>query len=210
MNCLKKGIHIIFILLISYSCNTSKSINKAQKKTTRILFIGNSLTYTNDLPKLVETVAQEKGLHIKTKTIAFPNYALMDHWGDGIVQKEIQTKKYDFVIVQQGPSSQAFGKKVLIDYGKKFSDLCRQNNAQLCFFMVWPSRSYYNTFDGVVKNYSEAARLNNALLLPVGEAWRTHFNTTKNFDYYSNDGFHPTLKGSRAAAKIMIEYIFGK
>ena len=36
--------------------------------------------------------------------------AIMDHWNDGEVQKEIIRNQYDFVIVQQGPSSQQNGR----------------------------------------------------------------------------------------------------
>lgn len=206
-----KHIKVILLFLICINCNTTKTTQKNDLKISySILFIGNSLTYTNNLPKLVEDKAKEKGVEIKTKMIAFPDYALLDHWNDGNIQKEISTKQYDFVIVQQGPSSQNFGREILIDYGKKYNRLCKENGTQLCFFMVWPSLTYYNTFDGVIKNHKEASRLNNAILLPVGEVWKTHFNTTKNFDYYSSDGFHPSLKGSKNAAEIIVEHLLKK
>ncbi|WP_299110968.1 SGNH/GDSL hydrolase family protein [uncultured Winogradskyella sp.] len=213
MSSTKKIIQIIIYLMICQSCTSFKSpesTKNAKERSSTILFIGNSLTYTNDLPKLVKVIAKEKGVRVTTTMIALPNYALIDHWNDGTIQKEIRSKQYDFVIVQQGPSSQAFGKEILVNYGKKYSNLCEENSAQLCYFMVWPSLTYYNTFDGVIKNHREAARINNAMLLPVGEIWKTHFDATENFDYYSNDGFHPSLKGSRVAAEIIVDYLFKK
>ena len=112
-----KSLRLVLILLIFISCNTVRTNNSP--KTYNILFVGNSLTYTNNLPKLVEATAKAKDITIKTQTIALPNYALIDHWNEGKVQKEIQTKQYDYVIVQQGPSSQKFGKEILINYGKR-------------------------------------------------------------------------------------------
>lgn len=203
-----RPLRVILMFLIFVSCNSTKT--NSNVKTTSVLFVGNSLTYTNNLPKLVEAVAKEKDIRIKTKMIAFPNYAILDHWNDGVVQKEIRSKKYDYVIVQQGPSSQEFGREVLLEYGKKYSYLCRNNNTQLAYFMVWPSLNYYKTFDGVIKNHREAAKLNNAILLPVGEVWKTHFDADENFDYYSNDGFHPSLKGSQKAAEVIVDYLFEK
>lgn len=194
------------ICIITLSCNSSKSTPVTD--TISILFIGNSLTYTNNLPKLVEDIAKTKGVILQTKTIAYPNYALIDHWNDGTIQKEIQSKKYDYVIVQQGPSSQQFGREVLIEYGKKLSTLCMQNNSTLCYFMVWPSRQYYYTFDKVIQNHKDASKLNTAILLPVGEAWKHHFDSTLNFDYYGPDGFHPSQKGSEASAEIIVEHLF--
>jgi hypothetical protein len=187
----------------------STSQNITSNKEFNILFIGNSLTASNDLPKLVEIAGKQKSIIIKTKMIAYPNYAIMDHWNDGKVQKEIKRNQYDFVIVQQGPSSQQNGREILIEYGRKYADLCNKNGAKLSYFMVWPSRIYYHTFKGVIKNYTDAARINDAILCPVGEEWKKHFDTTQNFDYYSADGFHPSLKGSQRAAEIIVEHLFG-
>ncbi len=205
------NIKILFLFLIcfcSYGCSKGQ-INATDNTTTiNVLFIGNSLTYSNDLPNLVKAKAKQKGVTIEIKMIAKPNYAIIDHWNDGEIQDEIATNKYDFVIIQQGPSSQPYGREVLIEYGEKYSELCKNNNAKLCYFMVWPSLTYYQTFEGVIKNYSDAASINNAILCPVGEVWKEHFDATNNFDYYGPDGFHPSLKGSEIAADVIVEYLF--
>ncbi len=203
----------LIIILITFLCSTSsqqKPLNAVQNTKFNILFIGNSLTYSNNLPELVEKSAKLKGIKIESKMVAFPDYALIDHWNDGKVQKLIASKKYNFVIVQQGPSSQTEGRNMLIIDGKKYSDLCKSNGAQLCYFMVWPAKQNYHTFDAVIKNHKDAATSNEALLLPVGEVWKTHFDSTNDFDYYSADEFHPSLKGSQIAADVIIDYLFQK
>ena len=202
---------LFFFALTITPLNTNgqkKSNSKNSREEIKVLFIGNSLTYTNNLPKLVKKEAKKKGIKINTKMIAFPNYALMDHWNDGKVQQLIRTKKYDFVIIQQGPSSQNEGRKILIEYGTKLSELSKQNDAKLCYFMVWPSLNYYHTFEGVIKNHSDAAKLNNAILIPVGKVWKNHFDKKNEFQYYGPDGFHPSLLGSKIAAKTIIETLF--
>lgn len=209
---------IILAISVIYSCSDRQSeITPSAPKTTtdnlantdyNILFIGNSLTYYNNLPNLVESEAELMGLNIGTKSIARANYALLDHWADGEVQQQIATKKFDFVVVQQGPSSQSFGRQILIEYGEKLKEICDENGAQLCFFMVWPSRANYYTFDGVIRNYQEAATLNRAILCPVGRVWKSHFDQTANFDYYGPDGFHPSLLGSQVAAEVIVETLF--
>ena len=195
----------VFLIFIIFSSTTP---NEIKDKEVSILFIENSLTYTNNLPDLVKKAARQKGFTIKTNMVALPNYAIMDHWNDGNVQKEISKNHYDYVVLQQGPSSQPFGREILIEYGKKYSALCKTNNSKLCYFMVWPSLTYYHTFDNVIKNYKEASAINNAILCPVGEIWKTHFDATKNFDYYAEDGFHPSLKGSTVAAEVIAEHLF--
>lgn len=181
---------------------------KLSKRVYTILFVGNSFTYTNDIPLLVKKKAKLKGIKLNTKMLAYPNYALIDHWNDGKVQKLISRKKYDFVIVQQGPSSQNKGRQLLLEYAEKFSELCKTNNSKLVIYMVWPAVDNFHTFGSVINNYREAAVKNNAVLCPVGEVWKTFIENTNNFDYYSFDNFHPSLKGSQVAADVMVQYLF--
>ena len=200
---------IFYVLLLGWSLAFSQDKNKSYPNNVfHVLFVGNSLTYTNDLPELVKKVAASKGVSIDYELLAFPNYALVDHWNDGKVQKLITSKTFDFVVIQQGPSSQNEGRKMLLKDGKKYRELCQLNQAKLCYFMVWPALSYYHTFDKVIKNYSDAAKKNEAILLPVGLVWKTHFDDTGNFDYYGPDGFHPSLKGSQVAARVIVKNLF--
>jgi lysophospholipase L1-like esterase len=201
----KPYIFILFFLgLLYFSYGQANPSNK----NVSILFVGNSLTYTNNLPKLVKQVAEKNGVSVKTEMIAYPNYAIIDHWNDGDIRVKIAKNKYDYVIVQQGPSSQQLGKEWLLDAGKKLAELCEQAQTKLCFFMVWPALEHYQNFDDVIKNYREAALVNKAILCPVGEVWKAHFEATGNFDYYDTDGFHPSLKGSEAAAEIIVSALF--
>lgn len=173
-----------------------------------LLFVGNSLTYSNDLPKLVKQYANSKGIKVKTVDISKPNYAIVDHWAKGQVQGLIKSKKYDFVILQQGPSSQADGLEMLVNGGAPYAKLTEANGAQLAYFMVWPSRRYYHTFPGVINNYTQGAEANNAILLPVGSFWKKYIAATGDYSYYGSDGFHPSKAGSQKAAEIIVEKLF--
>lgn len=173
----------------------------------QILLVGNSLTYYNELPKRVQERAQEKGKKIGIKTLAYGNYALEDHWNDGLLQKLVESKEYQYVVVQQGPSSQADGRSSLLEYGQRIQALCQENEAQLAFYMVWPSRMYYHTFDQVIENYTVAADSSKAILCPVGAVWKAHFDATQDFSYYGPDGFHPSVEGSQEAARVIVEHL---
>lgn len=194
------------VVIVSVSsCNAQKISDSKAIEPVDILFIGNSLSYTNNLPKLVEKTAELEGILVNTKMIAKPNYAIIDHWNDGDIKKLISTKTFDFVIVQQGPSSQKEGRQMLIEDGKKYSQLCKENGSRLCYFMVWPSLTYFHTFDDVIKNHQHAAKINDAILLPVGKVWKDFIDKTNNYEYYSSDGFHPSKKGSLVAAQVIVD-----
>lgn len=198
---------LIFVCLSisAFACNKSVSDTNAVK---RILFIGNSLTYTNDLPALVSKIAEKKGVKIKTEMLAYPNYALEDHWNDGTIQPLLASKHFDFVVVQQGPSSQNEGRIMLLDYGARIKGECEKYNAKLAFFMVWPAYSNFQTFDGVIKNYTDAAATTNSLLCPVGKIWKEDMIAANDYSYYGTDMFHPSQKGSEKAAQVIYETLF--
>mgnify|MGYP000046826909 CR=1 FL=1 len=134
-------------LLVLISLFFSIQIN-AQK----ILFVGNSLTYYNNMPKILESIGKKFDKKIHTDMLCFPNYAIIDHLTEGKVQQKIISGGYDYVIVQQGPSSQEEGRKMLIEDGKRLAILCQNYNTKLGYYMVWPSKRYYFTFDKVITN----------------------------------------------------------
>ncbi|TAI49023.1 SGNH/GDSL hydrolase family protein [Flagellimonas allohymeniacidonis] len=204
------GILFLFFTLKGFS-GQSYSIpvsNKHNTDTLKVLFVGNSLTFYNDLPSLVRKQALSQGIQLQTEMLAFPNYALMDHWVDGKVQQLISENNYAYVVIQQGPSSQDYGREILFEYGQKFKQLCSKYGTELAYFMVWPSKRYYNTFAAVIANHRDASKVNNAILCPVGELWKNHFDATGDFSYYTNDGFHPSMLGSEMAAKVICEALF--
>lgn len=174
----------------------------------KILFVGNSLTYTNDLPDLVGQLGKDNGKLLEVEMLAHPNYALEDHWADGCIQKMIKSGFYDYIVVQQGPSSQADGAQSLLQFGKLIKDLCDANDTKLAFFMVWPARVNIHTFDGVIANYTNAAYTTHSILCPVGYAWKHHIDQTGDYSYYGPDGFHPSQAGSAVAAQIIYDSIF--
>ena len=191
---------VVLLYLISFA---------ADCQTVKILFVGNSLTYTNNLPSLVEKEAKKRGFKLKATSLAYPNYAIIDHWNDGELQKRIMSKNYDFVVVQQGPSSQEDGRKMLIEDGALLKKLCDKYETKLAYFMVWPSQTYFHTFEGVIKNHRDAASENDAILCPVGEAWKAYFDENQDYSLYGMDGFHPSPKGSRLAAQVIVDTLFG-
>jgi hypothetical protein len=59
--------------------------------------------------------------------------------------------QFDFVVLQQGPSSQSEGRAMLLNYGVRIKALCDTTKTRLAFFMVWPAFTNLHTFDGVIK-----------------------------------------------------------
>jgi hypothetical protein len=155
-----------------------------------ILFVGNSLTATNNLPGMLERLLTEHGQvgSVYTEAVVFGNFGLMDHWAVGTARDRIREGGWDYVVIQQGPSATE-GRPSLLQYSA----------------MV---RSF--DFDGVSDSYRTAAVQTGSLLFPAGEAWRAAWAIDPDLPLYGPDGFHPSVSGTYLAALVMYEQISGR
>jgi hypothetical protein len=179
-----------------------------QNKTLRVLFIGNSLTYANELPAMVREIARAAGgVRLDVLDVAKPDFGLVEHWQDGEASKAIARGRWDLVVLQQGPSSQPDSRVILREYVKRFDEQIRQVGARTALYSVWPSRARSRDFDGVSESYTVAAKDVGALLMPAGEAWRAAWRRDPALPLYDRDGFHPSQLGSCLAALVVYKAI---
>ena len=188
-------------LTIKPSSTENQKNDTSSSDNLRLLFVGNSLTYTNDLPALLKELGEHDSIKVGYKTILLPNYALEDHWDDGKVQEEIETGQYDFVIAQQGPSALPESQVLLLRGATLFASVCKKHaRTKLALYMVWPSSSRSFDLDNVIYSYTQAALKTESLLCPAGLAWKYAWQEDAGLPLYGPDGFHPSLTGSVLAA----------
>ncbi len=174
-----------------------------------ILFVGNSLTASNDLPAIFASVVEAAG-HPRpiTGALTVGGFSLEDHWNRGEAQKSIAARQWDIVVLQQGPSALMESRRLLVSYAQRFDKAIRAAGARPALYMVWPSTQRQFDFEGVSASYTAAARAVSGTLLPAGDAWRKVLRDHKEIKLYSDDGLHPTLAGSYLAALVIYERLF--
>jgi hypothetical protein len=170
---------------------------------TRVLFIGNSLTATNDLPARIRELAREAGDAWDTSAVVYPNYSLEDHWRRGDASRAIARGGWTFVVLQQGPSALPESRALLVDYARRFDTRIRAAGARTALYMVWPSDSRRGDFPGVSQSYSAAAAALGATLLPVGDAWQAAWREDARLALYGDDRFHPSPLATALAAIVI-------
>lgn len=164
-----------------------------------ILFIGNSHTYTHNVPALVERLALLDGTVVETATIAYGNYSLEDHWRDGIAD-DIHQLRPDFVVMQQGPSSLPASRTHLVQWSKQLAEAVREADGQPALYMVWPDVTRHFAFPAVEASYADAAQSVNGRLLPAGTTWLRAWEQDPDLALYAGDGEHASYLGALAAA----------
>lgn len=174
----------------------------------RVLFVGNSLTTVNDLPRQVQQIAASAGCTLEYRVVAFDGFSLEDHWNQGAARRAIAEGGWSFVVLQQGPSALPESRVLLVEYARRFADQARRVGAEPAFYMVWPALTRRADAEGVRQSYDAAARSTHGLLLPAGEAWRAAMRADSSVRLYGPDGFHPTAAGSFLAALVVFERLF--
>lgn len=174
--------------------------------SVRVLLIGNSLTFWNEMPAMLARLLEDGGLDdVTVESIALPNYGLQDHWPDPVVQNTI-ADGWDVVALQQGPSATE-GRPSLLEYSQRFADPIRAAGGMPALYMVWPAEARSFDFPGVSDSYSDAADLVGGLLFPAGEAWLDAWELDESLELYGGDRFHPSPLGSYLAALVMYEQL---
>jgi hypothetical protein len=179
--------------------------------TYRVLFIGNSLTYFNDLPATVAALAESADVTVHVASAAGPNLALIDHveGSGGNALELIGQGGWNYVVLQQGPSALSLSRDTLLLATRLLNMHVEAVGARSALFMVWPESSRFAVFDDVRDSYRAAADDIGGLFLPAGEAWRAAWSIDPQLPLYGADGYHPSELGTYLAALVIYEGITG-
>jgi hypothetical protein len=204
---------VLLGLLVSLCGCTGESppLDPGPPQAYHVLFIGNSLTYFNDLPGTVGLLAAAGGDSIAVESVARAGFALIDHVeGKSNAVPVIRSRGWDYVVLQQGPSSLPLSRDTLILATRLLDPEVRAAGGRIAALMVWPAKDDIGSFDQVRLSYQEAARVVDGLFLPGGEAWRAAWALDPSVALYGPDGFHPSELGTFLASLVVYEAITGR
>lgn len=176
---------------------------------SRVLFIGNSLTYENDLPRMVQALSRAGGHEVVVAMVARPDYGLEQHWSGSEALARIADGNWDVVVLQQGPSSLDASRENLRLWTARFARRIRDAGAEPALYMVWPAASRHGDFPRVSESYRLAAGDVDGILLPAGDAWLEAWRLDPEVQLYGPDGFHPSQAGTYLAALTIVGRLYG-
>ncbi|HEV2902639.1 MAG TPA: SGNH/GDSL hydrolase family protein [Gaiellaceae bacterium] len=196
-------------LAIAAALGLGGSTAEAQPPSSlRVLFLGNSLTATNDLPAAVAQIAQRAGRRLEYRTIAPGGYALEDHWNQGEARAALAGGRWDVVVMQQGPSALPESQANLREWATHWAAEARARGVRPALLTVWPESYRRSALTEVIASYRRAAAGAKADLLPGGDAWRRAWHCAPGTALYGPDGFHPSELGTYTAALVVYGRLF--
>ena len=178
-------------------------------EAVRILFVGNSYLYTNDMPARVRQLAKQRGMMLKTQLRAEPNYALLDHLRVKTFEA-LLAQPWDWVVLQQGPSSLPESRDELIASAAAIAARLRNKPTRIALLAAWPAERDAASSPAAEANYRLAAATIGACVLPVAAAWRLASEGGQLPALYRTDRLHPNRSGTRLAAMIVVHGLLGE
>lgn len=174
--------------------------------STRVLFIGNSHTYTNNLPGLFIALARSVGDDkLEAASVAYPDFALEDHWSEGTALRSLSQNTWEFVVMQQGSSALPASQVHLRTWASQFAPRIRAAGAVPVMFQVWPSIGRPGDFPAVLESYRSAAGAIDGIIAPAGDAWVAYGDVSRLY----GDDIHGNIKGTYIAAVVLLNRIRG-
>jgi hypothetical protein len=174
----------------------------------RVLFIGNSHTYVNDVPGLVQALAAAAGPEpIAVASIAPANLALIDHAQRESTRRNINEGTWAVVVLQQGWTPAGACRDTLRLATQILAAEATKVSAKVGLYQVWTPTNRPNHLPGTIRSYELAADDVNGLLFPAAAAFRAALERDASLQLYA-DGLHASLNGSYLVALVMYATIF--
>ncbi len=200
----------------------------AQEKN--VLFLGNSYTYYNQLPQLLNNIATSLGDSVYYDSNTPGGYTFQGHSTNATSLSKIAFGNWDYVFLQEQSQIPSFPlSQVATDcypYASILVDSILSSSpcAEPVFFMTWGRENGDQsncanypplcTYDGMQarlrESYLQLSIDNNCTVSPVGAAWKYVRDQYPSIGLYTNDGSHPSIYGSYLAACVHYATIFRK
>lgn len=183
----------------------------AQPAPTRVLFIGNSLTFWNDGLwthfERMNSQAQPP-VAVTTGRSVFPGAFFKSLWERPEPREAIRSRRYDIVVLQEDlPETRI---EDFRDHARRFVAEVRQAGARPILLMAWAyPRLGWITMAEIARAHRDAATELKVDVAPVGLAWQRAMQQRSTLNLFAPDREHPSIYGTYLATAVVYATIFG-
>lgn len=183
----------------------------------RILMLGNSFIFTNDLPQILADLTGGEVVHhtrggARLAEQLNPNTRL-----GGRTQAALEGASWDYVVLQEMSNGPIAFPERFLDSVSRLCTQIRQNGATPVLYATWAYEQgspklaemgldYGEMTRRLSEAYHKAAAQNHALVADVGLRFYEH---SEGRGLYAADGVHPNEAGTRIAAESIAAVILG-
>jgi hypothetical protein len=195
--------------------------------TLRVLFVGNSHTYVNDLPALFSGLSEAGGRPVQTDASTFGGYSLEDHTKTQATLDKIARDSWSYVVLQEQsvmPTIRYWRDSSMYPASRLLDSLIGLQGAQTAFYMTWgwkhggqhsygdslspDFQDYFEMQESVRVAYEGIAEELSSTLVPVGMAFALARRTDSLVDLWQIDSCHATLEGTYLGACVFYAVLY--
>ncbi|HZX03998.1 hypothetical protein [Kribbella sp.] len=170
----------------------------------RILFVGNSFTSNNNLPKLLKDLAGARGIEVEHKVISVGGASLRQHLNAGKALDAIANGGYDVVVLQEQSTLPIKSPARFRESARDFHQAIAAAGARTVFYLTWARSNAPETQQALTDAYAGAASELGGTLIPVGMVWERFLAAHDKPVLHESDNSHPTLAGSYLGACVFL------
>lgn len=177
----------------------------------KVLFIGNSHTYFNDMPELyARFVEHTTGARPDITMLAYSCRDLEWHRQEYFsLRFNLMYGQYDYCVIQQAAHPYPPVESTL-RFGKEIIDLCHRCGVVPVVYMTWAEKRFPEHQQIMIDTCETLAREQNALLAPVGSVWRHVREDDPDIELYYKDGEHAGPYGDFLIAAVLCKLLTGE
>ena len=170
----------------------------------KVLFLGNSHTYMNDMPYLFRMTAEASSDEPCDVTmLAYSGRDLEWHRKEYFsLRFALLYGNYDYCVIQQ--AAHPFPpEETTMKNGSALISLCRTCGVQPVLYMTWAEKAYPENQQKMIDTYTRLAREENVLLAAAGIVWRDVKDRHPEIELFFKDGEHASPYGDFLIASVI-------
>jgi hypothetical protein len=178
--------------------------------TLEVLFIGNSHTYLNYMPRMLLALvsAEDRGFELDVDQCTGEGVGLEWHWNNPPSRNKIRDKHWNYVVLQDRSGGPLEEPQSFEHHGKLLDEEIRKQGAKTIFYMTWANRKRPETQSDLAAAYGKLTQELGAILAPVGLVWEAVHRLDPDLDLYLQDGRHANPIGSYLTAGVFYSVLF--
>jgi hypothetical protein len=178
---------------------------------TRVLFIGNSYIYEQDMPELLAGLAESASPKqcVETAMVVRGGATLAELWNGGEAINAIRSGDWDFVVLQEQSMTPLLDQAAMAGAVRAFNRAITASGAQTVLFLTWARQHSLQSQAQISAAYLALGRELGALVAPVGVAWARTGQLDPSIGLYAPDQSHPAPAGAYLTASVFYATLFG-
>ncbi len=173
----------------------------------RVLFIGNSHTYYNDMPHMFANICHEHHADTEITMLAHAGMGWDFHVNEPEVRFNIAYGGYDAVILQHVAHPMG-DLSVMAQSGRQLIRWVQESGARPILYMTWTTKADGESAQAQMSDaYRKLQEETGCELAPVGDRWWAYHREHPEIELYAKDGQHASETGSRLAAATIAEVV---